>query len=136
MTVFGAWSPLPVGDNLVVAVAFVVGDEGVGRQVGGTCAAADGQHEVGLYADFVPQVLHEERLQCLGTALDDERLDVVGVQAVKVQRVGAVYDQPLRTVAPPVADGQLRMLALLGHTAHEDGILLGAQLVGEHLREG
>ena len=102
MTVFGAWSLLPVRDNLVVAVAVVVGNDGVGRQVGGTRAAADGQREVGLYADFVPQVLHEERLQRLGTALDDERLDVVGVEAVEVQRVGAVHDQPLRPRLSPM----------------------------------
>jgi len=122
--------------NLVAVVLPRAAYDGVGGQLRGPRAARDGEQRVGLHANFVPEALDEKRLERLAASLDDERLHVVGVQAVQVQRVGAVYHQPLGVRSAPVAHVQLRMLALVGHAAHQNGVLLAAQLVGQHLREG
>ena len=60
---------------------------------------------------------------------------MMGVQALDVQRMGVVYHKALRTVAFPVAHGQLGMVALLSDTSHEDGVGFSAQLMTEHLRK-
>ena len=47
----------------------------------------------------------------------------------------AVDDQAHRVLAAPIAHVELTVVALIGYAAYEDGIVLGTQLVGEHLGE-
>ena len=99
-------------------------DGGIGRDAWSGCAVAYGHCGIGLKAYLVPEVLVNKRLERLGTAFHDERLDVVGMQHFKVQRVAVVYNEPAGILSVPVAHGELRMVALLGDASHEDSILL------------
>ena len=101
----------------------------------GTGASLHGEGGVGLYAYLVPQVLRQEGVECLASSLDNERLDVMVIQTLQVQRMLVVDDESLRRRPRPVAHGEQWMLALVSHSAHEDGILFGTQLMVEHLGE-
>ena len=105
---------------------------GVGRYLGGTGAIGNGHQRVGLYTDFIPKVLVDERLERLGASLDDERLDAVGMETLEVQGMGMVDDEALGVWALPITDIQLGLISFIRHTAYEDGILLGTELMGEH----
>ena len=56
------------------------------------------------------------------------------VQALERRSV-VVDDDAARRLARPVAHVESRLFAFIGDATHENGIVLGAQLVNEHLRE-
>ena len=62
------------------------------RNLGSACAVTDRERQIGLYPNLIPQVLHQERTECLGTTFDDQRLDMMGVQTIQIQGVGMVDD--------------------------------------------
>ena len=47
----------------------------------------------------------------------------------------AVDNQAHRVLAAPISNVELTVVALIGYAAYEDGIVLGTQLMGEHLGE-
>lgn len=57
----------------------------------------------------------------------------MSMENLQVQRMLTVNDQSLGIGPYPLAYGELRVLALISHTAHQDGILLGTQFMTEHL---
>ena len=55
------------------------------------------------------------------------------METVKVKGVLMVDDEAFGIRATPVSDIQLRMVSLVCDTSHQNGILLGTELMGEHL---
>ena len=72
----------------MIIVLRLADDNGVGWQMWSTGAARDGELCVNFHTDLVPEVLCQEGVEGLTAALNDERLDVVGMKAGEVQRVG------------------------------------------------
>ena len=138
--VHGLWGILllhfPINGYCVSVILSGAYHTDVGRQLRGSSAAVDGKREVGLHTDLVPKILHEKRLKGLGTALNDERLDVMCIEALHVQRMLVVNDESFGAFPHPVTYGELRMFTLVGDTTHNDGVGLCPQLVGEHLGVG
>ena len=62
-------------------------DDGIGRNLWSAGAVGDGYREVGLYPQLIPKTFFHKRLKCLGTTLNDKRLDIVCMKTIQVQRV-------------------------------------------------
>jgi hypothetical protein len=101
----------------------------------GASAIGNGELGVGLYANLIPKALNQEASKRFSTSFDDERLDVVGMQTLKVQWVGMIDDEALGIGSSPFANVQLRFFAFISYSTNEDGIFLSTKLVGEHLGE-
>lgn len=97
---------------------------------------ADAQRR-SLDAYLVPQTGFKKGLVGLGSAFYDERLHRLRIETVHQlgQWGGMGEDDALGRRATPFPYVKPGVLPLVGHPAHEDGVILGPQFVAEHLGE-
>ena len=122
-------------DDGVAAILLATHHTCCSRQLRCPCATINGQLQIGLHTDLIPEPLYKECLQRAPSSFDDERLDVVKIKALEIQGMLTVHNQTTGIGSHPVTHSQLRMFTFVSNTPHEDGILLSTKLMGEHLRE-
>ena len=74
-------------------------------------------------------MLLQEGIQSLSASLDNQRLYMMGMQTLQIQRMGMINDEPLGSRTIPITDIQLWAIPFFRHTPHQDSILLCAQLM-------
>jgi hypothetical protein len=99
------------------------------RELWRSCSTTYRQASIRLHTNLIPKALSQERLKRLSATLYDERLDMMGIKHLHIQRMLSVDDHTFGVRAFPLTDSQLWMLTFIGHTPNEDGILLSSQLM-------
>lgn len=130
--------PLPdvaISRDQVVVILVAFDGNGIGRYLWGSCSVANCHRQIGLYAEFIPETFFEEGLKGQGASLYNQRLDAMGMKAVEIQGMLMVDNQPLGIRATPLSDIQLRVVALVCDSSHQNGVLLSTKFMGEHLGE-
>ena len=130
--------PLPdvaISRDQVVVILMAFDGNGIGRYLWGSCSVANCHRQIGLYAEFIPETFFEEGLKGQGASLYNQRLDAMGMKAVEIQGMLMVDNQPLGIRATPLSDIQLRVVALVCDSSHQNGVLLSTKFMGEHLGE-
>ena len=121
--------------NLVSIIFLCTIDNGIRRNLWRMCTIRHGLPQIGLHTDFIPKALLHKRVKCLGTALNDERLDMVCIKTLQIQRMGMVDDEAFGILASPFTDIQLGMVTLICDSPHEDSVFLSTEFMREHLGE-
>ena len=123
-------------DDYVSVIFFTLCDPDIRGQKGCPGAGGDGKRRC-LDPYLVPQSLIDEALKGDCSALDNERLALLGIESLKLGgEVGLMRKHdPLRVGTAPVAHVELRMLTLISDPADQDGVVLGPELMNEHAGE-